>query len=48
MYANLGHHGAIGCYDANLLAEIEKEIQIIIHVLYVWHASMQVKDFHMH
>ena len=21
---NLGHHGAIGCYDANVLAEIEQ------------------------
>jgi len=23
MVHNLGHHGAIGCYDANVLAEIE-------------------------
>jgi len=23
---NLGHHDAIGCYDANVLAEIEQEM----------------------
>ena len=23
LYANLGHHGVIGCYDANVLAKIE-------------------------
>lgn len=26
LYENLGHHGASGCYDANLLAKIEQEI----------------------
>jgi hypothetical protein len=30
MVCNLGHHGAIGCYYANVLAEIDKEIQITI------------------
>ena len=27
---NLGHHEAIGCYDANELVEIEQGMQIII------------------
>ena len=27
---NLGLHSAIGCYDDNMLAEIEQEMQIII------------------
>ena len=27
---NLGHHDAIGCYDANELVEIEKGMWIII------------------
>jgi len=26
MACNLGHYGAIGCYDANVLAEIEWEM----------------------
>jgi len=26
---NLGHHDAIGFYDANVLAEIEQEMQTI-------------------
>ena len=33
---NLGRHGAIGCYDANVLAEIEMEMQIIIMRLQHW------------
>ena len=33
---NLGHHDAIGCYDANVLAEIEQEMQIIIMRLQHW------------
>lgn len=27
---NLGHHDAIGCYDANELVEIEQGMEIII------------------
>jgi len=30
MVCSLGHHGAIGSYDVNVLAEIEQEIHIII------------------
>jgi len=30
MVCNFGHHGAIGYHDANVLAEIEQETQIII------------------
>lgn len=26
---NLGHHDAIGCYDNNVLAEIEQEMQTL-------------------
>ena len=55
LYANLGHHDAIDHYDANVLTEIEHEVQIskvniqhwtlrqeqiVIQVLYVWHAGM--------
>ena len=30
MVCNLDHHGAIDCYDANVLAEMEQEMQSII------------------
>ena len=30
MVWKLGHHDDIGCSDANVLAEIEQEMQIII------------------
>jgi len=33
---NLGLHSAIGCYDDNMLAEIEQEMQIIIMRLRHW------------
>jgi len=33
---NLGHHDAIDCYDANVLDEIEQEMQIIIMRLQHW------------
>ena len=36
LYANLGQHGSIGCYDANVLAEIEQEMQIIKVKLEHW------------
>ena len=29
LYTNLGHHGAIGCYNVNVMVEIEQEMQII-------------------
>ena len=36
MVCNLGHRDAIGCYDANVLAKIEQEMQIVIMRLQHW------------
>ena len=56
----LGHHNVVGCYDDDVLVEIEQEMQItrvkLQHwtsrkehvVIHVCMFGMQFKDFYMH